>query len=179
MDLLPTSIEGCSVIHTKMIIDRRGSFVKTFHKNVFSGLGLETSFSEEFYSVSKRGVLRGLHFQVPPQECVKLVYCVEGCVFDAVVDLRKNSRTYGKYEVFELDAEKANMLYIPPGLAHGFYVLSEQAIMVYKVSTVYSPEHDTGILWNSVGIPWPDNTPIISERDNRFIEFKQFKSPFN
>ena len=99
-------------------------------------------------------------------------------MFDAVVDLRKNSETYGKYETFELDAKKGIVLYMPPGMAHGFYVLSERAIMVYKASTVYSPEHDTGILWNSIGILWPDDNPIISERDSQFIEFRQLKSPF-
>jgi dTDP-4-dehydrorhamnose 3,5-epimerase len=95
-----------------------------------------------------------------------------------VVDLRIQSPTYGKFEVFSLSAEKANMVYIPIGLAHGFEVLSETAIMMYKVSSVYSPEHDTGILWNSVNIPWQIRNPIISQRDQSFIEFPNFRSLF-
>ena len=178
MDLIPTSLESCFSIHPKILEDGRGRFVKTFHKEIFLELGLQTFFPEEYYSVSSKGVLRGLHFQLPPQECAKLVYCVQGCVFDAVLDLRRSLPTFGEYYTLELDADKANMLYIPPGLAHGFYVLSERATMVYKVSTVYSPKHDTGILWNSVEIPWPDKNPIISARDSKFIEFDQFQSPF-
>lgn len=107
-----------------------------------------------------------------------MVYCVYGKVFDVVVDLRVGSPTFGEFETFELSAEKANMIYIPRGLAHGFYVLSEHAIMMYKVSTVYSPEHDTGILWNSVGIPLRDENPFISKRDSEFLPLKDFKSPF-
>ena len=178
MDLIPTAIEGCFVIQLKTTSDKRGCFVKTFHKNVFSELGLETSFSEDYYSISKKSVLRGLHFQLPPHEHAKLIYCISGCIFDTVLDLRKNSSKYGEYDTFELSLDKANMLYIPPGLAHGFYVLSERATVVYKVSTVYSPKYDTGILWNSTGIPWPDKNPIISKRDSQFLKFEQFKSPF-
>ena len=120
-----------------------------------------------------------MHFQIPPHDHSKLVYCVHGKVFDAVVDLRVSSSTYGKYDTTELDSETINVLYIPAGLAHGFYTISERAIMIYKVGTMYSSEYDTGILWNSLGIPWPDENPIISDRDNQFIEFDQFKSPFN
>ena len=178
MKIVHNAIGGCYSIYPEIGKDKRGRFVKTFHKDIFAGLGLETSFSEDYYSASKKGVLRGLHFQIPPREYSKLVYCAEGCVFDAVVDLRKNSETYGKYETFELDAKKGIVLYMPPGMAHGFYVLSERAIMVYKASTAYSPEHDTGILWNSIGVLWPDDNPIISERDSQFIEFRQLKSPF-
>jgi dTDP-4-dehydrorhamnose 3,5-epimerase len=176
--LIPTSLNGCFHLQPQTLRDKRGCFTKTFHKDIFTKLGLETSFSEDDFSISRKGVLRGLHFQIPPHEYVKLVYCIEGSVFDAVVDLRKNSTTYGKYETFELSAEKQNMLYIPPGLAHGFYVLSEKAIMIYKLSTIYAPKHDMGILWNSVGIPWPDDNPIISERDRSFPVFQYFNNPF-
>jgi len=178
IDLKHSKIPSCFEIIPEVFKDERGTFVKTFHEGVFKKNSLETNFAEEYYSFSCKGVLRGLHFQLPPVEHVKLVYCVSGKVLDAVVDLRVGSPTYGEFETFELSAEKANMIYIPKGLAHGFYVLSESAIMMYKVTTVYSPEHDTGILWNSVGIPWPDEKPIISKRDSEFIAFKDFKSPF-
>jgi dTDP-4-dehydrorhamnose 3,5-epimerase len=173
-----TKIPGCLEILPQKLKDKRGFFVKTFHKDMFRKYLLETDFVEEYYSFSYKRVLRGLHFQVPPMDHVKLVYCISGKVLDVVVDLRIGSPTYGEFEMFDLSSEKANMIYIPKGLAHGFYVLSDNAIMVYKVSTFYSPEHDTGILWNSVGIPWPDEKPIISKRDSEFLSFKDFKSPF-
>jgi len=109
---------------------------------------------------------------------VKLVYCVRGKVFDAVLDLRKDSPAYGKHAAVELSAEKANMLYLPRGVAHGFYTLTEDAVMMYKVTTVYSPEHDCGILWNSAGIPWPDSSPNISSRDSSFTNFNDFETFF-
>ena len=173
-----TKISECVELWPKVIRDKRGLFVKTFHDDVFKKNGLETHFVEEYYSFSHKRVLRGLHFQLPPMDHVKLVYCVFGKVLDVVVDLRVGSPTYGDFETIELSAENANMVYIPKGLAHGFYVISESAIMMYKVTTVYSPEYDTGILWNSANIPWPDESPIISKRDSEFIAFKNFKSQF-
>tara|TARA_B100000315_G_C14551027_1_gene575828 strand:+ start:1250 stop:1789 length:540 start_codon:yes stop_codon:yes gene_type:complete len=176
---IETSLKGCYLINSTIHQDKRGSFVKTFHEDTFYDEGLETHFAEEYFSVSTQGVLRGMHFQIPPHDHSKLVYCVYGKVFDAVVDLRVSSSTYGKYDTTELDSETINVLYIPAGLAHGFYTISERAIMIYKVATMYSPEYDTGILWNSLEIPWPNENPIISDRDSQFIEFDQFKSPFN
>ncbi len=178
MDFVETSIVDSYCIQPKIMEDKRGCFVKTFHKDRFLKYGLETSFCESYYTVSKKGVLRGLHFQAPPDEHAKLVYCVEGRVLDALVDLRLSSQTYGKYFVVELDAKQARILYVPPGVAHGFYVLSERAIMLYDVSSVYSPDHDTGILWDSVNIPWPDGNPNISDRDSQLIHFDKFQSPF-
>lgn len=178
IQLKDTTIKGCYEITPRIQQDQRGFFVKTFHKDIFASQKLVTEFTEEYYSVSHKGVLRGLHFQTPPADHIKMVYCVLGEVMDVVVDLRIGSPTYGQYASFELTAKKANMIYIPKGLAHGFYVTSEQAILMYKVTTVYSPEHDTGIRWNSVGIPWPDTAPIISRRDNSFGEFADFISPF-
>jgi len=178
MRLLETNIPGCYEILPEVLKDERGLFVKTFHQNFFAENGLETHFAEEYYSYSRNDVLRGLHFQLPPYDHTKLVYCVSGEVMDAVVDLRMGSPTYGKFKVVTMRSEKANMIYIPPGLAHGFYVKSSNAILMYKVTTVYSPNHDAGILWNSAEIPWPINTPIISKRDSEFVTFANFKSPF-
>ena len=178
MQITETNIPGCYEITPRIFKDRRGSFVKTFHQEIFSDRQLETNFAEEYYSISVQNVLRGLHFQLPPQEHTKIVYCVRGQVIDAVVDLRVGSPTYGKFETFDVNADKANIIYIPPGLAHGFYVTSKTAIMMYKVSTVYSPQEDTGILWNSVGISWPSTNPIMSKRDGSFLTFSEFESPF-
>lgn len=173
-----SKISGCFNITPNVLSDDRGSFVKTFHKEIFDEQGLESDFQEEYYSVSNRGVLRGMHFQTPPHEHAKLVYCISGHVMDAVIDLRSGSTTYGQYDVFDLKSDTANILYIPPGLAHGFYTISEQATLVYKVTTVYAPENDTGIRWDSAGIPWPDKNPLLSPRDQSFQKLDDFSSPF-
>jgi dTDP-4-dehydrorhamnose 3,5-epimerase len=177
-EVLESSISGCFEIIPEIKLDNRGQFVKIINKDFFLSNSFEFEFSEEYYSKSYNGVIRGLHFQVPPYDHIKLVYCIEGSVFDAVVDLRKESSTFGKFETFELDENKGNILYIPAGLAHGFCVTSEKATMVYKTTTLYSAMHDKGILWNSVDIPWPEKTPIISDRDKKFDSLKNFVSPF-
>lgn len=177
-DVNPRGIPGCYEVCPKIFKDERGLFVKTFHHDLFVAQGLETRFAEEYFSFSRQRVLRGLHFQLPPRDHIKLVYCISGEVFDVVVDLRVGSPTYGAYETIVLSDQKANMLYIPSGVAHGFYVTGESALMMYKVTTVHSPEHDAGILWNSVGIPWPDPCPVVSERDRSFVPFSAFASPF-
>ncbi len=174
----PTPLDGCVELQPIVRGDCRGAFVKTYHVEAFTDLGLPTVYREEYHSVSVKNVLRGLHFQMPPFDCGKLVYVAYGKVWDVAVDLRCNSSTYGQYYKVILDAEKANMLYIPKGFAHGFYTLSDQAVMMYKVTEVYSAKHDTGILWNSVGIDWPCQEPIVSERDSNFISWSDFVSPF-
>jgi len=178
-ELKPSNLNGCFEIQPKVVDDARGRFVKVFHEQAFAAQGLETNFAEEYYSVSHKNVVRGLHFQLPPMDHVKMVYCVKGEVMDAVVDLRVGSPTYGHYALFELSAAKANSIYIPKGIAHGFCARSDQSIMVYKVSTIYSPGHDKGILWNSVGIPWPSTGVILSARDEELPTLEGFVSPFN
>lgn len=173
-----TELEGCYELQPIVHKDSRGSFVKTFHWDEFKALGLPTEFKEEYHSVSSKGVLRGLHFQLPPADHEKLVYCVEGKVLDVAVDLRKSSATYGRYHLFELDSERGNMAYLPKGMAHGFYTLSDTATMMYKVTSEYAPESDAGILWNSVGIPWGTESPIMSDRDQTFPRLEEFCSPF-
>jgi dTDP-4-dehydrorhamnose 3,5-epimerase len=171
-------IEGLLELSLKPFHDERGSFVKTYHKDVFTNHGIGEYFVEEFFTISKQRVLRGMHFQLPPFDHSKLVYCTSGEALDVVVDLRKQSPTYSKVEQVVLDSKMHNMLYIPKGFAHGFYTLSESATMVYKVSSVHSPQHDTGILWNSIDFAWPDQQPIVSSRDRSLIPFQQFQSPF-
>ena len=178
MTVRETSIPGCREITSRIIRDERGVFVKTFHQEVFRQHNLNTEWREEYYSVSHRGVLRGLHFQLPPHDHEKLVYCTAGTVLDAVVDLRHGSPTYGCHLLVELSAEQGNILYLPRGLAHGFYVTSESATIMYKVSSVYAPDFDSGILWNSAGIPWPDDGPELSARDTGFSSMESFSSPF-
>ncbi len=174
----PTAIPGCYEIQPRIFDDARGRFVKVFHRNVFAEHGLKVDFSEEYYSISRQGVIRGIHFQNPPMDHVKVIYCVQGEVFDVVVDLRLGSPSYGKSVTLTLSADKGNCVYIPKGLAHGFCATSESATLIYKASTEYSPEHDTGILWSSIGIVWPSASPVLSERDRGFITLSNFKSPF-
>ncbi len=178
---LDTPLPGCYEIIPCRRSDSRGTFIKTVHEDAFKELGLEADFVEQYYSVSKQHVLRGLHFQLPPSDHAKLVYCIEGRIFDVAVDLRQVSATYGHFHTCELSAENGKMLYIPKGMAHGFYTLSEQAVVMYNVTSLYNAERDSGILWNSLNIPWPVDEiepPVISERDKNFCTFAEFSSPF-
>lgn len=177
--LKPSKLAGCFELQPKAFDDARGRFVKVFHEQAFAAQGLETNFAEEYYSISHKNVIRGLHFQLPPMDHVKMVYCVEGEVLDAVVDLRVGSPTYRQYALFELSAAQANSVYIPKGMAHGFCAVSARATMIYKVSTIYSPAHDAGVLWNSAGIPWPTTDVILSARDQGFPALENFVSPFS
>lgn len=174
-----TNISGCYEITAPVFTDERGVLVKTFHSKTFIEQKFNSTFCESYYTISHTNVLRGLHFQNPPEDHVKVVYCVSGEIMDVVVDLRKGSSSYGKYEIFHLTQDKANMVYIPEGLAHGYYVKSGPAIMMYQVSKAYSPTHDSGIHWSSVKIPWPNTNPVISEKDKHLPDFADFKSPFN
>lgn len=178
-ELYASNIPGCYEIKPKVHKDYRGRLVKIFHRVEYEKFGLATEFAEEFYSTSKNGVIRGLHFQNPPMDHVKMVYCVQGQVFDVLLDLRIGSPTYGKTASFKLSADKGNFVYIPTGVAHGFCATSESATLVYKVGTVHSPQHDSGILWNSVDVDWPTKSPVISERDLSLKPFSIFESPFS
>lgn len=171
-------LDGCFLVEPDRFRDARGELVKFFQEAPFKAAGLDVPFREDFQSNSHEGVLRGLHFQKPPHEQWKLVYCLAGRIFDVILDIRKGSPTYGLFETFELSGETSPALLLPPGVAHGFLVLSGPAVLVYKVSSEYSPEHDAGIHWQSVGIPWPDGQPLISPRDADLPRWDQFETPF-
>ena len=158
--------------------DDRGYFVKTFHAPEFETASLETNFTEEYYSWSHKGMIRGLHFQTPPHEHSKLVYCPIGEVLDVILDLRIGSPMFSKAVSFTLSETLTNVLYVPAGIAHGFAVQSSNALMMYKVSSVYSPQNDSGILWDSVGLDWGIKIPIVSSRDRSFRTFQDFQSSF-
>jgi dTDP-4-dehydrorhamnose 3,5-epimerase len=174
-----TKISGCLRINPCVRRDERGAFVKILHPEAYPLPDGNFAPAEEFYSVSKQRVLRGLHFQRPPAEAARLIHCVAGRILDVVVDLRVGSPTFGRHETFELCGDRADMLYVPVGLAHGFYVVSPEAVVLYKSTRVYSPEHDTGIHWASAGISWPDRKPILSDRDRQFMRLSELKSPFH
>ncbi len=179
MKVEETKIRGCYEVFPLDLRDHRGRFVKPFHQEDYKEAGILLDIREEYYSVSKKNVLRGLHFQLPPRATVKAVTCLSGNIYDAVVDLRTDSPTYRMYFTVELTEAKGNLLYIPEGLAHGFCTLSDEATVLYMCSNVYSQEHDTGLHWSSAGIPWPVNDPIVSEKDNGLNDLIDFNSPFN
>lgn len=176
--LYPTNLAGCHEVRFRRHLDARGSFLKTYHEDTFRALGLCTSWREEFVTTSARGVIRGMHFQVPPMQHTKLVMCLAGRVMDVVLDLRVSSPTYGQHAAVVLSADSANGLYIPEGFAHGFQALEEGSTLLYKVSSIHSPEHDRGLRWDSFGFEWPLADPALSPRDETFGLFANFQTPF-
>ena len=178
MKIIPLKLMGCFEIQNDPFSDQRGTFVKTYRQDIFEQHRFATEFKEEYYSASKKGVIRGLHFQIPPYDHEKFVYCCTGSVMDVIVDLRVGSPTYGEYEAIEISAELANAIYIPKGMAHGFQVLSDWAVMIYKVTSLYAPNADCGLRWDSMGIPWKNGEVIVSDRDKNFTCFADFCSPF-
>lgn len=178
MNIIRTPIEGLLVLQTENHKDNRGSFQKLFNRDFFVVHGLATNFCEFYYSVNHKNVLRGMHFQMPPADHVKLVYVSHGRIIDAVVDIRKDYVSYGKHFTIELNAEKGKYLYIPKGFAHGFVSLEDDTIVNYAQTSCYDKEHDCGIDSMSVGIDWGVKEPIRSERDLMFPTLKDFNSPF-
>ena len=178
MKLISTKIEDLLLIENLKIDDNRGSFNKIFNFNFFKENNLNTVFKEQYYSISRKNTLRGFHFQIPPEDHIKIVNCIKGEVLDVVVDLRKNSNTFGCYEKFILNENDNFSLYIGKGLAHGFYSKKDQTIMFYNTSSQHSPNHDYGIFWNSLNIDWGVTNPILSKRDKNFPKFSDFVSPF-
>lgn len=173
-----TGIPGLRRLVCRSFRDERGVFVKTFHRGIFEEAGLEHAIAEEFYSATARGVVRGMHFQVPPHDHTKLVYCAAGRVMDVVVDLRRGSPTYGRWHAEELSAAIPAALFIPQGLAHGFQSLEDGSLLFYSVSTVHHPESDRGIRWDSFGFTWPEPVTGVSDRDRGHPALAGWESPF-
>jgi dTDP-4-dehydrorhamnose 3,5-epimerase len=119
-----------------------------------------------------------MHFQLPPKDHVKVVYCTAGRVLDVIVDLRRGSPTFGQHVTIDLSAERANMVYIARGVAHGFYVPDETSTLVYRIESVHSPDHDAGIAWDGCGVSWPTSDPVLSARDRAFPALADFDTPF-
>lgn len=175
---IETACAGLFVLKPRVFTDPRGVFVKTYHESLFHELGIGFTPREEFFSVSAKNVLRGMHFQLPPAAHAKLVYCATGRILDVVLDMRANSPTRGQAVSRELSAANREMFFIPPGFAHGFLSLEDDTLTVYKTDFVYAPAQDTGVAWNSFGFSWPVAQPIVSERDSKFPAWPEFKSPF-
>ena len=183
INVVETAIPGVLIIEPKAFGDARGYFMESFNAREFAQkTGLEVSFVQDNLSKSRYGVLRGLHFQRPPHAQSKLVGVVKGRVLDVAVDIRKGSATYGQHVAVELTEENHKQMFIPRGFAHGFAVLSEEAIFQYKCDAFYAPEAEGGIciLDASLGIDWglPMAEAILSEKDTQHPLFKDFESPF-
>lgn len=161
-------IEDVILVKPKVFGDNRGFFMESYKKSEFVKNGIDREFVQDNHSKSTKGVLRGLHYQANPKAQAKLIRCSKGKIYDAIVDLRKNSNTFGKWLKVELSEENKHMLFIPEGFAHGFVVLSDEAELLYKTNTEFSPEHDRGLLYcdEEVNIDWDINfEPILSEKD--------------
>ena len=160
-------IDEVVLIKPKVLEDKRGFFMESYKKSDFVKNGIDVEFVQDNHSKSLKRVLRGLHYQARPKAQAKLIRCIRGKIYDVVVDLRKESKTFGKWLKVELSEENAHMLYIPEGFAHGFVVLSDEAELLYKTNTEYSAEHDRGLLYNDeeIGIDWGVEFPILSDKD--------------
>lgn len=180
MQIIKDTIEGLITIHPSVFSDERGYFLESFNENDFNQFVFEIKFVQDNESMSMKNVLRGLHFQKPPHAQGKLVRVIKGSVLDVVVDLRKNSKTYGQHKKIILSELQKNQFYVPPGFAHGFCSLENDTIFSYKCTEYYHPEAESCILWNdkSLNIDWEVNDPILSKKDMNGISFNDFISPF-
>lgn len=183
MQFLKTKLEGVFLIKPQVFQDERGFFLESYSQKEFQKQGIEANFVQDNHSKSvKKGVLRGLHFQNPPYAQAKLVRVIKGSVYDVILDLRKNSPTFGQWEGFTLSADNFEMLYIPKGFAHGFCTLEDNTEFLYKADEFYMPESESGIIWNDpdLKIDWPISEAeiILKDRDKNWPRFKDFNSLF-
>jgi len=182
MKYIKTKISEVVIIEPNIFGDHRGYFFESFNQNRFDNNVIKTQFVQDNESKSSKGVLRGLHFQKPPFAQAKLVRCIKGKVLDVAVDIRKGSPTYGKHVAVELSEENKKQLFVPRGFAHGFIVLSEEAIFAYKVDNTYAPSHDSGVKWDDkeLNIDWGIKIEDIqlSDKDLNLEYLKDIESPF-
>lgn len=173
MKILETELPGALIVEPDVFGDARGFFMELWNRERYTQAGLAANFVQDNLSLSRKGTLRGLHFQ-NPQPQGKLVYVLEGEVFDVAVDIRVGSPTFGRWLGVTLSAENRRQFYVPPGFAHGFCVTSDTALFAYKCTDFYSPKTDAGILWNDpeIGIQWPVTEPLLSDKDRRAPRLK-------
>lgn len=180
MRVVATPLAGVVVVEPRVFGDARGFFCETYHADRYRAAGIDAAFVQDNVSRSRRGTLRGLHFQAPPHAQAKLVSVLDGAVFDVVVDLRAGSPTYGRWVGADLTAENMRQLYVPEGFAHGFVVTSESALFSYKCSGAYAPASEGSVRWDdpALAIDWPVAVPILSEKDAAAPSFAALASPF-
>lgn len=175
MKFIETPLEGAYLIDIEKLEDERGFFARVFCAEDFTNQGLESSFIQMNNSFStKKGTLRGMHYQLPPMQETKIVRCIKGAFFDVILDLRKESKTFGKSFGEVLSAENRRMMYVPKGFAHGFFTLDDDTEVVYMVSQYYSPKLERGVRWDdpAFNIKWPGEPIVISDRDRQHADFK-------
>lgn len=177
-NIISEPLPGCYTIQSRKFEDDRGNFVKTYHAGLWNELGIDFQMQEEFYSFSKEGVLRGMHYQAPPAAHNKIVYCLTGRLLDVLLDLRTDSSTFGQAVSVALQAVDGRSIFIPKGIAHGFYAHEDNTCLVYKTDHIYSPKLDTGVHWRSFDFDWPNPCPIHSKRDGELPAFSNIRSPF-
>jgi dTDP-4-dehydrorhamnose 3,5-epimerase len=180
MKFISTHIEGLMIIEPKIFGDQRGYFFESYHEKLFVENGIQTKFVQDNQSKSNKNVLRGLHFQSPPFAQAKLVRVTQGAVLDVAVDIRKNSKTYGQHVAIELNEYNQTMFFIPEGFAHGFLTLVDNTIFQYKCSAYYAPSAEKSLFWNDkqLDIKWNIENPIVSQKDQNALSFKDFLSEF-
>jgi dTDP-4-dehydrorhamnose 3,5-epimerase len=181
MTISKTNIEGVLIIEPRVFGDERGEFFESFNKKIFDDATDETyHFVQDNQSKSKKGVVRGLHFQNPPFAQGKLVRVISGAVLDVAVDIRRGSETYGEHVAVKLSEENNKQLWIPPGFAHGFVALEENTIFAYKCTNYYAPQSEGSILWNDkdLNINWGVDASLMSEKDEQGVEFRKFVTQF-
>ncbi|MGM0876149.1 MAG: dTDP-4-dehydrorhamnose 3,5-epimerase [Bacillota bacterium] len=181
MKLIETKFADAFLLEANVFPDERGFFTESYNKQLFKDNNLEFNFVQDNHSYSvERGVIRGLHYQVNPIAQTKLVRVLAGAIYDVIVDIRKNSKTYGKWQGFILSEENKRQLLVPRGFAHGFCTLVANTQVFYKVDNYYSPEHESGIIWNDpiLNIEWPISIPILSEKDAKLKTFAEAKNNF-
>jgi len=177
VEITERKLSGVFEIQLAPIQDERGFFMRTFDAGLFKNAGLDRQWVQENHSRSQQqGIIRGLHFQFPPFAETKLVRCVRGAVLDVFVDLRANSPTFGQWDAVELSEINKKMVFIPRGFAHGFCTLTGESEVLYKVDNVYNREHEGGLLWSDpdIGINWPVQSPVLSEKDQHNMTLKAF-----
>lgn len=178
MKIIETNISGLNILEPKIFKDSRGKFIKTFTNDFFIENDLDINIKETYYSISHKNVIRGMHFQTPPYDHIKLVYVPAGKIIDVVLDIRKNSPTFGQYFSCKLSSDNGKVLIIPKGLAHGFKSLQDNTNVTYMQTTCYAPNNDGGIRYDSFGFDWGCESPKLSDRDQSFATLKEFDSPF-
>ncbi|MCE2741778.1 MAG: dTDP-4-dehydrorhamnose 3,5-epimerase [Sphingobacteriales bacterium] len=180
MKITTTPIEGILIIEPQIFKDTRGYFFESYNESKMHAAGIQLNFVQDNQSFSQKGAIRGLHFQAPPFEQGKLVRVIAGAVRDVVVDIRKNSPSYGQHFAIDLTAENQLMFWIPPGFAHGFETLADNTIFLYKCTNLYHKESEGGLLWNdpALGIQWQTQEAIVSDKDILLPTLKDFVSPF-
>ena len=178
MEITPLKTAGCLRISLDKRTDQRGYFIKTFQGSFFREAGCEITGGEDFYTTSSKGVVRGMHFQLPPKALKKVVYCLAGSILDVLVDLRVGSPTYLQSESLTLSAQEPCVLCLPVGVAHGFLALADDSMVCYKVDQEYDPALDSGIRWDSFGYDWPVQNPVVSARDSSLPRLQEFQNPF-